>query len=507
MKNRRVAIAAISMESNTFSPYRLGIEHFRSSGYLLHGEEVLGLSGTNTEIGGMLDVLGDRDCEVIPIIAAFGMSSGVLREDALRWLVDALCSGLRREEYSALVLSLHGALVAEGEPDADGYILDQVRDVVGERPIVCTLDSHANLTSRMVKRCDAIVSFLTFPHTDYSETGMRAASVAVKLLGGSTVACAEYVKIPLVAPSENTTTTTLPMSQIVADARALEVSGEALAVGVFASQPWLDVPDTGYSVVVTVERKKRGGVGEATARDLARRLWDGRERFWDLELLTPDEAIRQALQIDSGPVVISDPADNIGAGATGDSPEMLSSLLSGSVRCPAIATIADAPAVAQAFRERLGTELRLQLGGTLAPHIFRPMAIRGKLTRKVQSGRYRYSGPVMTGVEVDIGRSVVVEAGGVAVQATERPAYTVDPGHFLLSGLDPRRARVVVVKSQGTFRGYYESIAKGIFFVDCPGISPSRLDRLPFVRIDRPLFPFDRDAKFVDSVTARLAGE
>ena len=51
---------------------------------------------------------------------------------------------------------MHGALVAEGEDDAEGALLAELRELVGPGvPVVTTLDLHCHITPRMLAAADA----------------------------------------------------------------------------------------------------------------------------------------------------------------------------------------------------------------------------------------------------------------------------------------------------------------------------------------------------------------
>jgi len=90
-----------------------------------------------------------------------------------------------------------------------------------------------------------------------------------------------------------------------------------------------------------------------------------------------------------------------------------------------------------------------------------------------------------------MGRAAVIEAGQVNILIAERSAMTVDPELFRSHGIDPVHCKIVVVKSPAGFRAEYEPIAKKIYMVDTPGVSTPKLERLPFKRISRPMYPFD----------------
>ena len=180
--------------------------------------------------------------------------------------------------------------------------------------------------------------------------------------------------------------------------------------------------------------------------------------------------------------MLNEPADNVGAGATGDSTYVLEALLRQRVVAPTYLPIVDPEAVAAAAAAGVGAEIELPVGGKLNQRFSRPVTVRGRV-RTLFDGRYRYAGPMFHGVETSMGRTAVLEVGGsLFLQLTELPVWTIDPEHYRCAGLTPERAKFLVVKSQGSFKAAYEGLAKQVFYVDTPGISGSNLLRLPFQR-------------------------
>jgi len=49
-------------------------------------------------------------------------------------------------------------------------------------PIVASLDLHANVTHRMLREADALVSYRTYPHVDMADTGALAAELMARRL-------------------------------------------------------------------------------------------------------------------------------------------------------------------------------------------------------------------------------------------------------------------------------------------------------------------------------------
>jgi microcystin degradation protein MlrC len=226
-------------------------------------------------------------------------------------------------------------------------------------------------------------------------------------------------------------------------------------------------------------------------RQLAWQAWE-RRRSFAADLLTVDEAIRRALAAEGGPFILSESADSTGSGSPGDSAHVLERLLALGVEARCLVTVVDAPAVARAIAAGVGADVTVTVGGTLDPRYNRPVSIAGRV-RILSDGRYISSDKKSLGVEFQMGRAAVIEAGRIAVLATERPAFTFDPALYRSVGLEPRDAKIVVVKSPLQFRDGYGDIARACWVVDTPGPSTARVERLDWRHRARPLFPFEDD--------------
>ena len=53
------------------------------------------------------------------------------------------------------MLNLHGAIVAQGFPDAEGELLRRIRAVAPTLPIAVALDFHANFSEALVRNATA----------------------------------------------------------------------------------------------------------------------------------------------------------------------------------------------------------------------------------------------------------------------------------------------------------------------------------------------------------------
>ena len=483
-----IAIASILQESNTFSPVATRYEDFSP----VFGNDALRRhDGKLTEMGGFIAVLRDAKVPIRPVCAAWAITANRLIKPDFDRLAVEFEIALRRAKPDALLLAMHGAQTAGGEDDVEGHILERARAVLGpHRPVVLTLDLHANITRRMVALATAIVGYHTYPHVDMFETGRKAARLLLRILNGECNPRMAYRKLPLILQAENSQTTSGPMHKLMKTAQKWERQGQAEAVSLFPVQPWMDIHEMGCAVVVVTD-----GDAEAAQRKadkLARRLWDGKDAF-EAELTPVATAIEKALQLEHGPAVLSESSDSTGSGSPGDSTGVLKHLLKAKLTAPAAIFLVDPAGVAQAIAAGIGATLTMSIGAAFDKVNSKPVKVTGTV-KLLSDGRWtaRARG-YNTGITTCMGRAAVVQAGHVLILMAERSAMTVDPELFRSHGIDPVYCQIVVVKSPNGFRAAYEPIAKAIFVVDTPGVSTANLAALPWRRIERPIYPLDRD--------------
>ena len=203
-----------------------------------------------------------------------------------------------------------------------------------------------------------------------------------------------------------------------------------------------------------------------------------------------------ALATKGGPVVLAESSDSTGSGSPGDSTGVLKHLVKAKLTEPAAIFLVDPEAAVQLSAAGVGATVTLPIGGKLDRRNSKPVRVTGYV-RLVSDGRWtaRARG-YNTGIETCMGKTVVLEIGAVRVLIAERSAMTVDPELFRSHGIEPLYCKIVVVKSPNGFRAAYEPIAKRIILVDTPGVSTARLETLPFRRINRPIYPLDRDIQY-----------
>ena len=205
----RIALGQLWQETNTFNPLPTTRADFDQFGVLRGAEMIAAMSDTN-ELGAFIQSLlaWPERPELVGLVRLPAWPSGTATNETFRWLLDEIVNSLKRElPVDAVLLALHGAMVADGAPDVEGEVLASVRQLVGPTiPIVATLDLHANVPRKMVESSEAQVLFHTAPHIDVFETGMRGARVLRRILVDGAKPKTAFQKIPMVVPAERANT-------------------------------------------------------------------------------------------------------------------------------------------------------------------------------------------------------------------------------------------------------------------------------------------------------------
>ena len=109
--------------------------------------------------------------------------------------------------------------------------------------LVVSLDLHGILTDRMLEHCDAVVTYHTYPHIDFVETGKRAAFLLTRMLDGNIRPVTARVKIPALVRGDEMITETGAIRECIQLAKQIEASETGLSAGVMWGNPFTDVPE------------------------------------------------------------------------------------------------------------------------------------------------------------------------------------------------------------------------------------------------------------------------
>ena len=233
--------------------------------------------------------------------------------------------------------------------------------------------------------------------------------------------------------------------------------------------------------------------GRALACLLLDTAWDRRADFvFEPEPLA--QSVGYALGLAEGPVVLADHGDNCGAGGNHDNMAAIAECLDQGMTDLAVAPIADPEAVSIMAEAGVGAEITLPVGGkTDCPAIglaAAPLELTGRV-KAVTDGTFTITGPMMTGFEMSLGRSAVLDTGAMEIIVADKRAEPYDLGFFTHAGIDLLRKKYLLVKSRQHFRAGFEPIAKEIVLLAGPGVCSSDYGQFPFKKLARPIYPLD----------------
>jgi microcystin degradation protein MlrC len=488
----RVAIGQLWQETNTFNPLATTREDFEAFGVLRGPDLVAHMANTN-ELGGIIQSLRawPERPDIVGLARLPAWPSGTATRATFEWLCEVLVDEMRRAmPVDAVLLALHGAMVAEGHPDVEGDVLQAMRAVIGTRtPLVATLDLHASVTPRMVQHADALVLYHTAPHVDVFETGQRGAAVLRRILVDGARPVTAFQRIPMVVPAERANTQDPASISFTIRGRlqAIEARPGILAAGLATVQPWLDIPGLGSAVVIVSDDDEK--LAASLCAEVAAEVWSHRRDYLP-ELVPVADAVRQAHETRDGLVVLSDSADGTTSGAPGDSTWVLRELIKYEWPRPALVTMVAPDVVAEATRLGIGAEWEGPLGGVRDHRFSRPVHVTGRVSRLFDA-RFVISGHLAKNLSIDMGPSAVLQVGNVHVILTSRSGPHFAPELFRAAGIDPFAASVLVAKSPCGFRAAYGGEARRILLVKAAGCAPSDFWNYPYHQITRPLWPWD----------------
>ena len=485
----RIAVAGFRHETNSFSPTLATYDEFER-GYswppLTRGEDMIeALRGYNLGISGFLAAAEGLGHAIVPLIWGSASPSGPVTEDAYERIVGLLIEDLETGgPFDAVYLGLHGAMVAEHVDDGEGELLERVRRVVGpDVPVVATLDYHTNMTARMMAQATALLGYRTYPHVDMAATGERMAGFLDGLLRAPRPLYGAWRQNPFLIPLTDGCTTVQPTARIVARLPELEAETGTL-LSFAAGFPAADFADCGASVYAFGPDR---GAAEHAVERLADEI-EAAEPEWHSTLLTPDDAVREALRLSGStgwtgkPVVLADVQDNPGAGGTADTMGLLKALVAAGVEDAALGLVYDPHVATIAHRCGEGAEVRVSLGGKHGVPGDSSLDATFTVDRKVD-GRFTCTGPFYGGARMELAPMACLRIGGVRVVVAGKKVQAADREMFRHVGIAPEQQRILALKSSVHFRADFEPIAAAVLLVAAPGPMVMDPARLPFTRL------------------------
>ncbi|MGN1163244.1 MAG: M81 family metallopeptidase [Candidatus Ornithospirochaeta sp.] len=481
----RILVGGLHHESDTFNPIVTGKDDIR----VLRGEELLSHRAEDA-ITGIIGTLLENGCEVIPTVLGRAVPNGEWDKECYLSLKREILEAAENEEINGICLALHGSMRVKEIGEAEGDLLSSLRSLLPSIPIVTSLDMHATISKKMMENADAFTGYKTAPHVDERETGQRAASLLLHILRGGKIAMGG-VKLPFLVAGEKSETSVEPMKGIMEKVKEMEEEEGILSASILMGFPWADTEDAGVTALIVTDGDKE--TAEKKAEELASLFWERRDEFvFYNETRLPEEAPERILDLIEGglvPVVVSDSGDNPTAGSSQDNTEFLSLLLSDK-RISAL----DPPLVYQGFYDPQFLEKCFEKGeggtveGKLGAFFDTKKSSPLHVEAKVKATKRNWGKAYPTDL-------ALVEIGGIDVVVTSAHVGCYDPEMMRALGVDVGKRKAVVVKL-GYLEPEIRALSSSSFMVLTKGSSDEVLERLPYSRVPRPIWPLDKTGEF-----------
>ncbi len=416
----------------------------------------------------------------------FAQPAGLVVRAAYERHRDEILDSLRAAmPVDAVLLSLHGGSVVDGDDDPEGDIITRVREIVGpEVPVGVELDPHTNFGDAMLN-ADVLEFFKEYPHTDVAERAVDLFEVIAGAAEGATKPVMAAYECRMVSIFQ---TPIQPLRGFIDGYSSLEGRDGVLTISICQGFPYADLPIGGVYMIVVTDADPEGA--ERLARKLGQELFEMREAIQP-DYLSIDEALDQALAHDGKPVVIADYADNAGGGAPSDSTFILEGLLDRGITNAAFGMIWDPIALDVAKEAGVGANLSLRIGGKMGPTSGKPLDLDVEVSAVVPHAK---AVDARLAREIELGDVVGLRCRGIDIilNNDRQQVLSIDP--FTLCGVDPGERDIVVVKSSQHFYAAYSQFASKILYAYSDGALNPILRDIPYQRLPKDrLWPWNED--------------
>lgn len=487
-KQLRIAITGLAIESSTFSPAVTHEDAFHAR----IGEEVLSYYPFMNP-----DSLTIKRALWFPALKGHALPGGKVTLEAYESLVGKTLALLKENlPYDGLFLDIHGAMSVEGIDDPEGDFIIRIRKIVGYECVISTcMDLHGNVSLRLAENTDLMTCYRLAPHEDYMISKRRAVMNLLERLenGLGKPAYKAWIPVPILLPGEKTSTRIEPGKSLYAKVAPIANQDGIVDAAIWVGYAWADEPRNQAVVMVTGDDKEK--VTES-AEYLAQSFWDVREEFvFVAPTATLEESLNKAIASDKHPYIISDMGDNPTAGGAGDVTWTLQEILARpefqTENGPSLiyASIPGPEMIEKAIEAGVGGTVEANVGAAVDNRFAPPLKLKGTVMAIEHGDKYAET-------------EAVIKVGSVNVIVTKKRKPYHHESDFMNLGLNPRETDIVVVKIGYLVPELYNMRGDWIMALT-PGGVDQDLNRLGYKRINRPMFPLDKDMEDPD-LSARL---
>lgn len=485
MEKLRVFCASIATETNTFSPLRTDFDNFTESFYAPPNEHPI----TPTLCSAIFPCLRAEaekgEIDLVEGSAAWAEPGGLINGETWNKLKDEVIEQLKDAlPVDAVLLGLHGAMIAENCGDCEGELILEVRKLIGENAkIGVTFDPHSHLSNKCVEHSDVITVFKEFPHTDFVETAQLCVELTLKAAKNEIKPEIAVFDVRMI---DVFPTHLSPMREFVDKMIELEKKENILCVCAIHGFMAGDSPDLGAKIVVITNNDQK------YAAELAEKM--GMELFsfrgnTAPEFLSVEKALKKAVELSElsksqKPIVIADVWDNPGGGVAGDSTIMINEAIRLKIQNLAVGTIWDPMAVRLCHAAGEGAEFNLRFGGKTSANAGDPIDAMVSVKKIMRDATQSFGSSI-----VPLGNSAVIEFEGIEVVLNSNRAQAFSPDLFSNLGINVTTKNILIVKSTNHFHQAFSPIAEKILYAEVEGPYPNNPKTNKYKNLKRQIWP------------------
>jgi len=484
---KKLFIACLGTETNTFSNMPTGLETFAET-MLFHGDATEKCDGLFAIPMKLWRQRGEaHQAEVVESLGAFAQPGGVTVRKVYEGFRDEILDDLRAAmPVDVVMLSLHGAMVADGYDDCEGDLIENIRQVAGDEVIIgAELDLHCSITDKITENVDILITFKEYPHIDAAERADELVDLCLKKLQGEINPVIAVHDLKMISMWRTPVGEAADIVQHMTD---LEGKDGVLSVSLAHGFPWGDVPDASAKVVVIADGD--AAIAQSTADRVGDMIWSLKEATHPSGY-TIDDALTKAHDAPKGPIVLADLGDNAGVGAPSDSTFILKRIVDRAVPDVLTGLYWDPVSVRFCKEAGEGGSFDLRIGGKVGVASGDPVDLKVTVRKIIEDARQPFAGsfaPMGDAVwlSTDNNLDIVINANRV---------QTFHPDAFEQFGIDLADKKIVVVKSTQHFYAGFEPVAAEILYVSAPGAIPMDFKTIDYQKFQSPYWPRDQIAR------------
>lgn len=488
MAHKAVLLAGLFHETHSFLHHKTGLAEFRDGGTHIGLDVITNNAGNGSPTDGFLNYANTQNWTVVPSIQMAANPSGMVKQDVIELFYKHFFEVFEKQcdHIDGIFLVLHGAMVSEGTSDVEGELLHEIHSRLTAKginiPVGAVIDFHANVSKLMTDCSTCLYSYRMNPHSDARDAAIQGATLFGELMQGRK-ATQHHLATRYVIPPTGLATAADPMKAVQARARELEaLDPNILCINVMGGYSYADIADCGFSLNCSTSGDATIAIGYLD--ELLIKFEANMAGAYPKE--APLEEVLKLIddqQHHEGPVLLVEPADNIGGGTPGDGTGLLAPLLK-SGRKNIVAILNDPEAARQCHSLKMGERIDLLIGAKLDRHHGNPFKFMGTIER-LSDGHFELENKdshlaSMRGTHIDMGLCAVLQNEQATILLTSRKTPPMDLGQLHSQGIRPEDADLVVVKAAVSHKDAYDPIAAASYNVESVGLCTSDLTTLPY---------------------------